>query len=351
MAKYSVHNINMIYLILGNKCNFKCRYCLQGEHCDNEVAKYPTEDVYNYIEHLIKIRAKSRPKLRIIFWGGEPLIYLATIKEVVDRFGDSVGYALVTNGALLSKSFIEFANLHDISVTLSNDGLNTFKTRRLNFLGDKEFCKFFMQLKNRSIESVTSAYNYDYCALIDYLRERVPNTPVQIDPLKVTWDIPNDIRDVPLDDYEEKLRLVAKRAYLDILNQKVTDEVRLFLPSLKIISKLNDSPEFPKCGQFYKSLNIDCDGNIYPCHDLSLSPIGNIKDARIDVADVFENWLDKRRYDKCNSCEVNFLCAGGCPLETEFKEDTCKLNKVFYKVSIELAEKLIEEFEDIDLEV
>ncbi len=348
MIKCSESNIRKVYLMMGFTCNFHCRYCLQtGEH-DTAGKPVIQEKVLRYLERLAGYRNPAYGKLRIMFWGGEPLLYKDIIRQVVDRLQDSVDYGLVTNGALLDEEFVAFANDHDIAVSVSHDGPATSRTRGRDVWKEKRFRSLFAKLKHKGINGVLSAYNYDFLRTESLYPA---GTYVGQERLVVNWEIPEDICKVPEKDYAEALKRTADQAYQDILAGNLTNVASFFLPVLKRI--VHQDPEYrlvPTCAQFYRVMNIDLAGNVYVCHNSSLR-IGTIDDMRIRLAQRYEEFLANRRQAMCDECPYVAICHGGCPLETTGKAVSCAWRKAYFAEAVELADRLIKSYEPIDLEV
>lgn len=351
-------SIKTIYIMLGGKCNFKCRHCLQ--ECSENNSCLPKgkikDNVVKYINHLINIRPDDIPKLKIMFWGGEPLCYLEEIKDVIDKFNNKVSYALVTNGSLLTDTVIKFLNEHKVHVALSNDGKDTAKVRGINLLDDDKFVELFSKLESKSIDSVIHAYNADYQALRDYLHSRIGKDIYAFpEQLVVTWDMPTDISDVDLDAYKDSLHLLAGEAYYDIIAGKVTFAVDVFYNTLSKIAFGRRSPsrKYPNCMQTYTAVNIDVDGNVYACHN-STDKIGRVEDDRLQLVNTYDEWVNDHLLPKCLECEYFEVCRGGCPLELHDdngKKLSCERLKIYYQCCYELADRLNNYFEEVDLEV
>lgn len=61
-------NINRINIMMGSKCNFNCRHCIQTDAMNFENPNSIYEKVFMYIEHLANIRPGFKQKLLLMFW-------------------------------------------------------------------------------------------------------------------------------------------------------------------------------------------------------------------------------------------------------------------------------------------
>lgn len=331
--------INRVYLVLGGKCDFRCRHCIQAPAPNSDEGTVK-DVVIEYLKHLSSIRSADMPKLHIVFWGGEPLLYLDDIKTVVEKLGNNFSYGMVTNGNNIDDEFVEYANAHNITAALSNDGTNTAKIRNINLLDNEKFVKCFSTLDNKSICSVISAYNADYKHLFYYLNNLLPGVRIYTELLRLPWHMPKDIYNFDFYKYRDSVKNCAEKAYEDIVNQRMSNEVQVFWSTLNNITK--GATGINNCMQGFSVLNIDTQGNVHPCHNTS-EVICTIKDSRSDMIAAYYKWIKNRIKPQCKNCEVSSVCNGGCPLEEPSKglqEVQCKLYKAFYGEAIALAEKL-----------
>lgn len=345
-------NINRVFLMLGSKCNFKCRYCIQ--ECVNEIENTKiSDDVYKYLYHLKAIRPRKYGKIQITFFGGEPLMYLDTIKSFVEKCKDDFDYCVVTNGKLITNDLVDYFNEHNFQVNLSNDGINTEKTRNVNLLEDSKFTSMVKKINNLCIDSVESAYSYDIKSIRDYINSKVGNVEIAREMLRVSWNMPKDIYDFDLSSYKQKTLESANRAYVDILHSNMSDDVIYFLPVLNKIAKGLYELDKPNCGQVINVMNIDLQGNVYVCHNSNIK-IGNVNNTRQELLDNYTKWFKNSFSQKCFECAYLPLCKGGCPLELHTENGDkymCDVLKIYYSIAIELANKLNNYLEQVELEV
>ena len=356
MSLINESSISSIYLMLGGACNFKCRHCIQedsGIKCFNPKQNI-NSNVVKYIWHLINIRPDCYNKIKLLFWGGEPLIYFSVIKDIVQEFQGNLEYVIITNGELLTQEMVDFINANEIYLTLSNDGKMTSNIRTKNMLEDSSFLELFSQVKHKGIDAVIHAYNSDYQGLYSYINSKVKDVHLFTEQLVVSWDMPKDIYDYDLEHYKDSLYKLADKAYQDIITGEETFAVRTFLGTLKLIAYGRKSKRLlPNCMSIYKSMNIDLEGDVYACHNTNIK-IGNVTDDRLQLIQAFDEWVVKTWNRKCLECVYFDLCRGGCPLDKVNKSGeklSCKRLQIFYECCIRLAGRLNHYFEDVDLEV
>lgn len=348
--KYNIYNIRTVYLMMGFSCNFKCRHCIQGDCNTVQSNTTISQEVLDYLNYLADSRTESNSKITIMFWGGEPLIYWNCIQQVIEYFDDKFDYATVTNGSLLTQDKVDYINKHNIHIALSYDGEYTDKIRGINILQNKNILALFKQVNSKSICSVASAYNYDYQRLYNHIDNLIGDIKVEIEPFRVTWDMPKDLYNIDLVDYHNKLHQLAINAKDDILNMKFTRAVSFFFKYLQQLCYGNIDFNL-KCGQMYNKLNIDLQGNVYSCHNLC-NPIGTIKDDRITLVQRQDKWVKDNSLDECKNCLYYKLCVGGCPNELikDNERISCKINKVVFDEVLWLANELENSFMNVELE-
>lgn len=127
-----VENIKWLDLIVGNKCNYRCKYCIQAEH--KEHIKYSSNA---FKEKLLASGIDVKNQIKMVrMWGGEALVYKDRVKDVVIFLRDSLDYKghilLITNGSLFDEDFCSFCLDYKVRVTFSHDGPAHKYYRNLN---------------------------------------------------------------------------------------------------------------------------------------------------------------------------------------------------------------------------
>lgn len=89
-------------------CNMKCKYCYVEEMKDKQ--NFPIASVYRLMDFICNTYNNQR--IKINFFGGEPLLNLKLIKLIVSEIEKheefEVSYYMTTNGLLLDDETISY---------------------------------------------------------------------------------------------------------------------------------------------------------------------------------------------------------------------------------------------------
>lgn len=114
-------------------CNLKCTYCALGELYEwgnNRNSKQINrEAAFLLLKYLFDLKLRNRQKeLVISFYGGEPLLNIPFIEQVIEWVGTlnaekkiSIGYNMTTNAILLDKH-LDFLVANNFKILISLDG-------------------------------------------------------------------------------------------------------------------------------------------------------------------------------------------------------------------------------------
>lgn len=133
-------NTFQIVIIVTNACNFRCEYCIQ----EHEV-KILTLDSEKKILAFLKKVTKKVNKIKISWFGGEPLLQFEMIKRMmyeIQTYGIENSCEIVstitTNGYLLSKTIVEdIKNMKISSLQITLDGDKKSHDARRYLIGKK----------------------------------------------------------------------------------------------------------------------------------------------------------------------------------------------------------------------
>ena len=306
------------------------------------------------IDFLIE-NSGNRKVLEVDFFGGEPLMCLDTIKNVVyyakekaAARGKKFLFTTTTNALLLNEEAIEFFNAEMENVVLSLDGrkqVHDAIRKTVNGKGSYDFVinnrKNFVKSrgdKHYYVRGTFTAKNLDFSKDVLFLADNgfdsISMEPVvtDIDDLAIKEEHIPEI----LEEYErlcdEYLERYARGEGFNFFHFNVDLEGG---PCL--------SKRVSACGAGNEYFSVAPNGDIYPCHQFvgdEKFKMGNVNGGALnaDIRSTFaENCLFTR--EKCDKCFAKYICSGGCSANNyHFEGD---MNKP-YGVTCEMMKKRIE---------
>lgn len=333
----NIRKLDKVIFEVTQECNLNCKYCTYSGYypferksssasMNFETAQRGFDYIFNFI--------KDRPKkvLSIGFYGGEPFIRTALIKEVVKYIekqaeGWDLRFTLTTNATYLNQPILDFLIDHNISLCISIDGpkeihdakrtylngkgtfddvIETIKTISMdnpeyyenkvsfNAVLSKELSleksfRFFTETdfinENRMTFSFVNARNTGYFEAYPYN----PNDFVS-DLNRVIDVVKNKIRaGTPLKPFESSI-------YSNIIRVKGLIH--------------NSSKEGGGACSLGSKLLIDSNGDFHICNQINNQfSFGNVWDG-FDferMREIFEEYLEVET-ESCSNCEVRFIC-------------------------------------------
>ena len=243
-----------LFIILGNDCNLQCIYCCQRQIKERRIPRIIKPKFWEYFH---SIPAGTH----VVFFGGEPLLYLGAIKEIMSHRSD-LEYGIITNGKLLDKDTVEWLNKYHVSVTVSWDGPISQCTRGYDVLKENPNIK---DIDTLGISAVLTKWTVVH-EVVDRVSELLPNKEFGLHfdfPLNFTND------ELEFEKVDTKKLYEDMRMYTDkFINDEATPvEQSLVYSVIRVLrSKQNYGN---KCGNGTTTINIDLEGNLYNCHSES----------------------------------------------------------------------------------
>lgn len=287
-------------------CNATCFYCyekgLRGYTMSQDIALETAKFIVSHI--------KSGEKLRIEWFGGEPLLNVKAIDTISDYLTEhlpvGVDYysTIVTNGSKITRSVIEKMfrcwSLKRVQITI--DGVAE-KYEKVKGLGLGSFDRI-IQIIGLLVEAnikVDIRVNYDSSNI---------------------EDIKEVIRFFSTYHYKDRITLYAakifseqtSRGYFDL--EKETLEIESLLYELGLKRGVDLLPKTFVTGcmaTFPGFYTIDPDGKLFKCDRKLLE--GNIVASVSDYEEenlYVHRWNDLEVESKCQSCALYPMCWGGC---------------------------------------
>lgn len=163
-----------IYVTTTTNCQFNCSYCFEGiEKKKESITKKEADEIIVWTSKYLEQNICN--KLRLIFYGGEPLLnkkiiryLLPEFKKITDDKKILFEVGIITNGELLDYEIGKFLNKYNLDkVQITLDGPEKCHDARRNRKKDKKgtFKKIMQNilclLNNNFIERVSLRVNFD----------------------------------------------------------------------------------------------------------------------------------------------------------------------------------------------
>jgi uncharacterized protein len=107
-------------LCVTHNCNLRCRYCYAGAKVDRRMTPETAKSSVDFLA------AQASEKCIVTFFGGEPLLEFALIKEIVEysrrEYSNKVEFRMNTNGTLIKPEVLAFFKEAGIYFAVSVDG-------------------------------------------------------------------------------------------------------------------------------------------------------------------------------------------------------------------------------------
>ncbi|MCH5142465.1 MAG: thioether cross-link-forming SCIFF peptide maturase [Clostridiales bacterium] len=320
--------VKALCLHICHDCNLRCRYCFADEGAYHSVREFMSEDTAKAaIDFLLK-NSGNRKVLEVDFFGGEPLMCLKTIKNVVayaraegDKLGKKFLFTTTTNALLLDDDAIDFFNREMENVVLSLDGRKEIHDeirKTVNGKGSFDLVidkvkKFVRSRGDKSyyVRGTFTAKNTDFSKDVIFLAENGFDS-ISMEP--VVTDIPDlkigeEHLPAILDEYEN---LCDK--YLEKYDKG--EGFNFFHFNVDLEGGVCLQKKVSACGAGNEYFSVVPNGDIYPCHQFAGDKdflMGNVFDGKLNqsIRDKFAlSCLFTR--EKCDSCFAKFICSGGC---------------------------------------
>ena len=368
-------------LNIGNttRCNMRCSYCynaLPAKEGDTRTVDMTPELARVAVDALLA-NAAELDEVALVFIGGESLLQRALLEETVayaDRRcrarAKGLSVVVYTNGVLMDRDVIEWANDTNTSLVVSLDGPPALHDRHRVFPSGKPTSSAVL----KNIELLVT-HGEDPMRRV----RAVATTGEALLPLhQYLYDLGfNDIQVQPAygpTGYEGRDELPDQQAlvswYRSLLLAGVVINITPIAPVLERLrlrgaSALNWYP----CNAGFSGLGVAGNGDLYPCHHFLGEQdhrLGNIRDGIPGVATrtpCFRSVVDR---EACRGCWARHLCGGECYHRTVTGghgyagtvEAWCQVKRAFIEEALDLfsvvAERrphVLEELLDLDLTV
>lgn len=344
----SLINLKQLTFEVTDACNLKCKYCGYGDFYEThgkredkflkfEVAKRIIDYLYDLWTHH---KGTSCPRKVVFgFYGGEPLMNMTLIKQVVGYLeslplipGMEYGYSMTTNAVLLDKH-MSFLAEKKVILLLSIDGDEYSQAYRLDHRGVNSFHRVFENIKLLQT-------NYP-----EYFEEKVSFN-------SVIHDKNNDaeVRKFIFDNFKKRPRLAElnnfgikeskKEEFNKMFRQTQTDATSCadmdflydspdVMDIFRLLGRVTDNVYyqynsllkkssnivFPTgtCLPFQKKIFLTVNGDILPCERIDQKYVlGHVTSEKVDldldaIAKQYSGYYNKTK-QLCKACYMKPFC-------------------------------------------
>ena len=328
--------IEIMYLVLTDKCNMKCSYCFLETEAPAgfRPSNMSIETAKRAIDLFVKFLSPSPGRKYIQLYGGEPLLNVQTLKYAVGyinqlklagKFPKNLSIALVTNGTLINAGIAHFLKENEVSVGVSIDGDKEVMDKYRRYKNDKSphkrIIKNYKLLKQLGVQSGVSCTltpeNLDkFNSVLDYLIELDVQSGLSFNILLCNAGIP------VTEEYVTKASECVLRGFERFRELGIYEETTM----RKVKSFVNKEIALTNCAGYGHQLVIYPQGEIGVCQD-------DVKSKKYIASSVYDEDFSPRENElikewsrrsplnmpQCFNCKAIGICGGGCAANAAFE--------------------------------
>ncbi|MCR4430039.1 MAG: thioether cross-link-forming SCIFF peptide maturase [Tepidanaerobacteraceae bacterium] len=350
--------VKALCLNVAHDCNLRCKYCFAAKGDYQGGRELMSKEVGRNAVDFLMEHSGNLKNMEIDFFGGEPLMALDTIKEVVSyaksieaKAGKKFHFTITTNAMLLNDVIIDYLHQNMDNIVLSLDGrkdVNDGMRVRADGCGSydiiiKNINKVVMlrekDNKDYYVRGTFTNKNLDFSKDVFHLAD-MGFRQISIEPVIGTeGDFLLKESDIRL--INEQYEKIA----MEYLQRKRTGKnpFRFYHFNVNIYHGPCIYKRLSACGAGREYLAVTPSGDIYPCHQfvgMEDFIMGNVFDKKLSES-IGEKFKNTHVFAKpeCSACWARFFCSGGCNANNyHIKGDM----KIPYEITCELQKKRIE---------
>ncbi len=308
-------------LHLTARCNLRCRYCYAAPHEGGEMTWETARAAIDF-----GVKTAGEESLGVIFFGGEPLLKVALMRQVLEycgrvaaETGQLFHFKVTTNGLLLDEEFLTDGLTSQVFVALSHDGVPAaHDAQRVDGQGRGSFDRLLkvteLLLRYKpyapAMLVTTPETVGDYAASVKYLFGRGFRYLICSLNYGVEWT-PGAMKE---------LRRQYGRLAEWYVEETEREQKFYFSPfDTKIASHIYPgSCRRERCELGYRQISVAPSGRVFPCVQF----VGDGSDSEYSIGDVWRGIDEERRaglfrlaaaeQEECERCAVSERCNHSC---------------------------------------
>jgi uncharacterized protein len=327
MKAYKSTPITHMSLLVTLACNLRCVYCYE----DKTGAKMDEKTAFKAVDWLIK-NSENMKIIRIVFFGGEPLLNFPLIKSVVayakdktQKEGKKATFAITTNGTLLDDDIISFLEEHKINALLSFDGTKELQDNQRPYASGKGSYDTIVPKIKKLLEVAPQTTGHS--VIMGNTSPEIVKDALQEIGFSRVSAIMNSQSLFTKEEEEKGLIRNTERTF-HVLEEEREVWSKLIkaqdISSLKrlvgrsnlygaLLSALNNSKKTYFCGAGRSMVSVTPSGDIYLCHrfvGLDEYKIGSLDSNQLELNDFSQSPVETNSI--CKECSARYYCGGGC---------------------------------------
>lgn len=333
-----------VFIELTKKCNLTCSYCYLDSMRSSKKNELIAKEKYERITATLDQLISRHDSMRVVFYGGEPLLEYPLMKRLCDYCDEKIMsaskeivYDLVTNGVLVDDEVLDFIINKRISVSMSLDGGKDTMLRNRGMQNIVMLERVIRTLWEEGLPVAVMATIHklsiaSITADIDYLLS-LPVATVQFTPCESVCS-KKYISTQDALTFCEVLRNKVM-SLLDTADYDDLKKLRDVVHAMHTIAIQRNTRSH--CGFGQDVIGIAEDGQIYPCPSFIGVPGFSLSDPNIKVPRAPHK-------TNCTACVARHTCGGGCKYShyiavqsnEDYMEARCKVRREFTRLAFKL---------------
>ncbi len=322
--------VKALCLNVAHDCNLRCKYCFASTGAFGGRRQLMSATVAEKaIDFLIRASGK-RYNLELDFFGGEPLLNFAVVKQTVaygeqqaKKHDKNFRFTLTTNGLGLTDEVQDFLNEKMYNVVLSIDGRREINDAARKTVSGKgsvhdiivpKYQKFIKKRQGKQYY-VRGTFTKDN---LDFSRDVLYLAGLGFDQLSMEPVVTEPTMDFALSEAELPTILAEYHRLADALLDYYQREKSFNFFHFNI--ELKKGPCLYKriagCGAGHEYIAVTPEGDLYPCHQFIGQDDYKMGDVWLGITEpqLGEELKHAHVLNKpeCSKCWAKYFCSGGC---------------------------------------